>query len=257
MLFNTSPLFVPHQAVHATVDQSLEEPLPLLSRNKRGVAFGEKTWPQHAVLNIALLNMTNDQKDLVKHNINQWAPYTNLYFKFTDGPHGDLRITADNNASSGWSKVGTDAKYVPLAKPTMSIGFNGSPTEVAAQIQHEFGHGLGLKHEHQHPDRTLQLDKNNIYEEFELRGRFPWEADIAIIQTLPRDQVTTSPYDVKSIMHYGFPVSRLSNGQPIERNTNLSEGDKRFMQALYPADNSPLGKLLDTAIRAMVNTQTT
>ena len=160
MLFNTSPLFVPHQAVHATIDQSLEEPLPLLSRNKRGVAFGEKTWPQHAVLNIALLNMTNDQKDLVKHNINQWAPYTNLYFKFTDGPHGDLRITADNNASSGWSKVGTDAKYVPLAKPT-------------------------------------------------------------------------------------------------ERNTHLPEGDKRFVRALYPADNSPLGKLLDTAIRAMVNTQTT
>lgn len=73
-------------------------------------------------------------------------------------------------------------------------------------------------------------------------------------QTLPADQVTVSPYDPHSIMHYGFPASRLNSGDPVPRNEQLSAGDKQFMQSLYPADNSFFGKLLNTATRAIINT---
>ncbi|KAF2407710.1 Astacin (Peptidase family M12A) [Pseudomonas antarctica] len=253
MTLNNSPFCTPAHAVPKTV----ADPLLPLNRTKRGVALPNKTWPQHSVLTISLLNMTTKQKGLVKHNINKWAPYTNLYFKFTDRANGDIRIAADNNASSGWSKIGTDAKEVPLHKATMSIGFNCSPTELAAMIQHEFGHGLGLKHEHQHPERTLDLNKQSIYLEYELQGEFPWQADHNLIQKLPANKVTVSPYDKDSIMHYGFAASRLNSGDPVPHTEQLSAGDKHFMQTLYPTDNSFFAKLLNTATRAMINTSVT
>lgn len=228
------------------------------SRRKRGVAMPDKLWPQHSVLTISRLNMTQEQKDLVKHNINKWAPHTNLYFKFIDSPDGDIRITADNTTGPGWSKVGTDAKKVALSEPTMGISFTRSADSVAATIQHEFGHALGLKHEHQHPDRTLDLNRQTIYDEYESRGQFSYKADNDIVSTFSRSQVETSAdYDEKSIMHYGFSASRLNSGPPIPRNFKLSEGDKKFMQSLYPEDQTLLGKVLSSSIRAMISSTTT
>ncbi|MGR3962911.1 hypothetical protein FW800_00335 [Pseudomonas sp. 910_23] len=249
---NDMPLTIPTRPVSP---HSVNAPH---SRAKRGVAMPDKLWPQHSVLTISRLNMTQEQKDLVQHNINKWAPHTNLYLKFIDSPNGDIRITADNNSHAGWSSVGTDAKNVPLSKPTMSIGFKDSPDGIAATVQHEFGHALGLKHEHQHPDRTLDLNRQNIYDEYESRRQFSYEADNNIIRTFSRPQVTASAnYDDKSIMHYGFPASRLNGGPPIPRNFKLSEDDKKFMQSLYPEDKTLLGKLLNSSIRAMISSSPT
>ncbi|AZF36015.1 hypothetical protein C4J87_1242 [Pseudomonas sp. R1-43-08] len=228
-----------------------------LNRSKRGVAMPDKLWPQHSVLTISLLNMTPEQKALVKHNINAWAPHTNLYFKFTDSPNGDIRITADADTRAGWSNVGTDAKKVPLSEPTMGINFTVSPSSVAATIQHEFGHAIGLKHEHQHPDRTLDLNRQNIYDEYASRGEPSYKAKNDILRPFSRKEVKTSNYDDKSIMHYGIRASHLNSGNPIPRNFKLSEGDKSFVQSLYPEDKTLLGKLLGTGIRAMINAQTT
>jgi hypothetical protein len=215
-----------------------------LNRSKRGVAMPDKLWPQHSVLTISLL-------------INAWAPHTNLYFKFTDSPNGDIRITADAKTGAGWSNVGTGAKKVPLSEPTMGINFTRSPDSVAATIQHEFGHALGLKHEHQHPDRTLDLNRQNIYDEYASRGEPVYKALNDILRPFLRKQVRTSNYDDKSIMHYGIRASQLNSGNPIPRNFKLSEGDKSFVQSLYPEDKTLLGKLLSIGIRVMINARTT
>lgn len=216
MTFPIPAHYAPAYAVHDAPADAVEPPHPALIRNKRGVADPAKTWPQHSVLNIALLNMTQEQKKWVKHNINHvGAPHTNLYFKFVDTANGDIRIIANNHASSAWSKVGTDAKKVAQPTPTMSIGFKGSPANIAATIQHEFGHALGLKHEHQHPDQPLAFNEQHIYEDYEARGKSPWQADHNILQKLTHDKVSFSPYDQNSIMHYRFPASWLSNGKPV------------------------------------------
>ena len=226
---------------------------PPLTRNKRGVASPDKTWPQHSVLKISLLNMTAEQKQVTKENINKWAPHTNLFFKFTDKPDGDIRITADNKTKAAWSRVGTDAQRVPVPEPTMSIGFARSPASVAATIQHEFGHALGLKHEHQHPDRTLELNKAQIYKKYKSLEKERYEANHDIIRPFPRREVKLSTYDQNSIMHYGFSESLVNDAKAISKPTQLSESDKNFIQSLYPADNSLLGKLLNTTIRKLVS----
>lgn len=248
MMLTLPPAIPPQQPL----DEQSQLTEPLLSRNKRGVATLDKTWPQHSVLKISLLDMTAEQQQVTKDNINKWAPHTNLFFKFTDKPDGDIRITADNETKAAWSRIGTDAKRVPPPKPTMSIGFNKPRASVASTIQHEFGHALGLKHEHQHPDRTLELNKTQIYEAYGLQGKERYEANHDIIRPFPRREVKLSAYDQHSIMHYGFSKSWVNDAKAISKPAQLSEGDKNFIQSIYPADNSTLGKLLNTVIKIMV-----
>ena len=45
-----------------------------------------------------------------------------------------------------WSYLGTDATRVPKESFTMNLGYVDRPT-----VLHEFGHSLGLIHEHQSP----------------------------------------------------------------------------------------------------------
>ena len=252
MTLNISPLSTFTHSVHAPLAAPIENSAPSLSRNKRGVASYNKTWPQHSVLKISLLNMTQEQKNLIKHNVNKWAPHTNLYFKFIDSPNGVIRITANNDTSAAWSRVGTDARNVPVSEPTMSVGFANSTAAIATKIQHEFGHALGLRHEHKHPERTLNFNKENIYKEYESRSKSRHQANHDILKKLKHEEVTVSAYDEKSIMHYGFSASALQDAKAVPGNTQLSVGDKSFIQSLYPMDRSLLGKLLNTAIKLLV-----
>ncbi len=58
-----------------------------------------------------------------------------------------------------WSYIGTDATRLPLESFTMNLGFIDRTT-----VLHEFGHALGLIHEHQSP----------------FKGGFEWDRDEVI-----------------------------------------------------------------------------
>lgn len=49
-------------------------------------------------------------------------------------------------AGGSWSYIGTDALHLPKESASMNLGFVD-----AATVMHEFGHALGLIHEHQSP----------------------------------------------------------------------------------------------------------
>ena len=67
---------------------------------------------------------------------------------------------------------------------------------------HEFGHTLGLNHEHQHPgrDQGIRIAFENVKDEYKI-----W------FKTKSESMVNTYgiPYDLDSIMHYSSKVSRL------------------------------------------------
>lgn len=206
-----------------------------LSRKKRGVAFPADLWPQHSTLKISLIGMTPEQEQLTKTSINKWAPHVNLTFEFTQSPDADIRIAADNNSYGGSSTVGVNAKKVPAQKPTMVIGFaHGLVTKTSQTIAHEFGHALGLKHEHQHPYRTLEFNAENVYQEHDRYKQPRKEADDQILKKFDPRQVYSSQYDPRSIMHYSMPGEYFTNGMPTSENYELSETDKQFIRALYP-----------------------
>ena len=51
-----------------------------------------------------------------------------------------------STAGGSWSYIGTDASRIPLESFSMNLGFVDQST-----VMHEFGHALGLIHEHQSP----------------------------------------------------------------------------------------------------------
>jgi len=84
----------------------------------------------------------------------------------TDDPGlADIRITF-NGSDGSWSYVGKECVKVAKSEATMNLGWidTGSYLEDADKgtILHEFGHAIGLLHEHQSPARpdALTLDKD-------------------------------------------------------------------------------------------------
>lgn len=206
-----------------------------IGRKKRGVAGESILWPQHSTVKISFIGMTKEQERFTKENINKWAPHVNLKFEFTDKPDGDIRIKADNNFKNGWSRIGTVAKSFPSDSHTMLIGFAKSEgSHTAAVIQHEFGHALGLLHEHQHPDNNLDFNHERLYQIAEEKGKSRRDVDYNVLRKYDPADVTTSKYDQKSIMHYPFRRSSLNSGKEITRNFELSAGDISFARSLYP-----------------------
>lgn len=205
-----------------------------LSRKKRGLADKYKLWPPFSTLRISMIGMTKEQASFTQDNINKWAPHVNLKFEFTDRHDADIRISANNTLRGGSSFVGTDAKRVAPSEPTMEIGFLGGLNEYnAGTVLHEFGHALGLRHEHHHPRRTLDLNMERIREDYKDKDKpnLPDFLFPAAFQT-----ALASSYDRYSVMHYSLSSRYLNSGEPIGENNRLSAGDALFGRSLYPLE---------------------
>ena len=221
-----------------------------LSRQKRGVAEKKGIWPQFATITISTTGLTEEQRALVKKNICKWAPHVNLKFKFIDRPDGDIRVIADKNLDGGFLGHTPNAEGTIRPPLIMGIGFREGPDpDIERVILHEFGHALGLHHEHQHPDSTLGIKEELIEEKKKTLSADQLERfNSQYLYTFPRHRVITSPYDQKSIMHYPFKAESLNSGKSIPPNKELSKGDIDFISSLYPpscrqpSSATPLGR---------------
>jgi hypothetical protein len=190
-----------------------------------------KLWPNGSTLSIRFLEGTAEQKDIVKRFAPQWTEYANLNFEFNDAPDADIRITFANDGA--WSYVGTDAKSIHVSRPTMNFGWLDEGV-----VLHEFGHAIGLAHEHQNPDKGIQWNEEAVIRD--LSGP-PNNWDVATIQhnvlrKYSHDQVNGTEFDAKSIMLYSFPAAWTLDGFHTEPNDVISDIDKQFAagEKMYP-----------------------
>ncbi|MGY2231027.1 hypothetical protein HX780_16970 [Pseudomonas tolaasii] len=203
-------------------------------RNKRGVANHSRLWPQNKTITISFMDVAGKDKEIFKEAIGSIAPYVNLQFKFVDGNDGEIRIATEKNEGD-WSELGVAALYGPPDEATLNVDTHGfDDNKIRSKILHEFGHALGLEHEHQHPDRSFSLNIPDVYRTFGAGGASTAVIASNIIAPLNPADVTTSDYDQKSVMHYPFLASSTSNNVAIPANDELSQGDKDFLASLYP-----------------------
>ena len=113
-----------------------------------------------------------------------------------------------------WSMVGMEATVVTdLKQPTMVLSLGGhSPDLQESLVVHEFGHALGLEHEHQRSDFWDVLGEHLDIDKMKMDCRVnptkdPKEADRLFKKNwggLDHDggKSKSSPYDPESIMHY-------------------------------------------------------
>lgn len=202
-------------------------------RSKRGIAESSKRWPD-GVVTVAIDIDDIWSRAVVTSAIREWEKHTPaLKFNIVPGKQGDIRISGDENIKGDWSVHGTDAKRVPKDQPTLHLDRQDNLTVAHNIALHEFGHALGLRHEHQHPDRTIKFDEKSLYESFRNAGVADDDIESQIVRQWPAKNRLVTDYDEHSIMHYEFGAGTTEDKKEYPPKAELSEGDKKIIRQLY------------------------
>jgi hypothetical protein len=212
--------------------------LAMLPPPVRAAILLAKRWPNGSVLPVSFLGGTARQQGLVRLIAPQWSAFAHLTFAFTNAPDAVIRIAFD--ASDGaWSYLGTDCAEIPLGQPTMNLGW-----QEPGVILHEFGHALGLIHEHQSPAGGMHWNKPVVYAALGGPPNYWTQAmvDHNVFDTYDGTLTQYTTLDPASIMMYSFPVAWTLDGFTTQENEALSSMDRTFIgsAAAYPKPSVPV-----------------
>ncbi len=198
----------------------------------RAIAIADKRWINGSTIRIGFINGTPAQIDMVKDIVPQWTRHANLKFEFTDAMSAEIRVTFDAN-DGAWSYVGTDNLNIPKPNATLNLGWQDEGV-----ILHEFGHMIGLSHEHQNPEEGIQWNEPVVIQELAGPPNFWDEATVRhnVLNKYSADILHGTDFDEESIMLYAFPSEWTQNGFSTHENEDLSKIDKAFVQSavMYP-----------------------
>lgn len=222
----------------------------------RAIALKDKHWVNGSTITISFMGGTAAQQDMVKEIAPEWTNHANLEFEFTDDPRAKIRVTFDET-DGAWSYVGTDNLNIPLHAATLNLGWQDEGV-----ILHEFGHMVGLSHEHQNPDGGIEWNEADVIADLGGPPNYWDEATVRhnVLNKYSADQINGTEFDPKSIMLYAFPGSWTVSGIGTQENEKLSELDKQFIgsEVMYPGQRDPLedtvGLSIASAARAEIST---
>jgi serralysin len=211
--------------------------LDLSLAERFGAALTGKLWKNGRPLRIRHLDGDPAIHAKVEHHAKTWEQFANLTLDFGDHAKAEIRISYHLDGQS-WSYIGTDALSIPRREHTMHFGWLTPETddkEIARVTVHEFGHALGMIHEHQHPDNPIKWDKGAVYEYY--CKRLKWtkqEVENNLFAAQSRAETQLGQYDVHSIMHYPVEPEFTTDKKAVGWNYVLSALDKKFIAQVYP-----------------------
>jgi hypothetical protein len=171
----------------------------------------------------------------IKAITEEWTRHANLVFLWVDGPAA-IRISFEDSGS--WSFIGTQC-LESAEGATMNFGWLSADLDELAfrsVVLHEFGHALGMIHEHQSPSANIRWKRAAVYAYYAQPPNkwSPWDVDRNLFTTYDAEITQFTACDRRSIMMYPIPAEHLDGGDPVDWNTQLSDGDKSFIASLYP-----------------------
>ncbi len=208
-------------------------------------------------------------KSFIMKSASEWSAYGSIKFEYTSTwSDADIRIRFDGKGAN--SSIGTDAQ----AKKTIGIlgtdVFLGTmnlaenwwyKSWIETTVTHEFGHAIGLSHEHKRADTPYILNKDNLYKFHEINDGWSKENTDKNVLNYINTNVSSwlsTDYDDLSIMRY--PLAKYLNekdekGNPkkiveniekcpaakdsyycVNPNNSLSRLDAMGISKLYPLD---------------------
>lgn len=195
-------------------------------------------WENGRTLRVKFLDGLPSVQERVRDIAAEWEDVVNLRLQFVTSGSAEIRISFAEQGFS-WSTVGTDALTVPRTQPTMNYGWlEPSTEEVEYQrvVRHEFGHALGMIHEHQNPAAAGKIpwDKPKVYAYYARQGWSREDVDANVFDVYDADLTNFSEYDPTSIMQYAIPDELTIGDYEVGWNTELSPTDISFMRSQYP-----------------------
>lgn len=191
-------------------------------------------WNPGDIIGVKFLNGNKKLKERVEAAAKTWEQNANIKFNF--GAE-DASIRIKFGSPSNDSKIGTE--FLTFSDPvTMNFAnmhADTSEDELQHKILHEFGHALGLVHEHFHPNFSENLNREQTMQHFKRTvGLSEAEIEQNVFKQYCPNQLYYSEFDPDSIMTYEIPSDCTADGRAISRNHALSEIDKQFISKIYP-----------------------
>ena len=204
----------------------------------RGMAAKDLRWDKGQTLKIYFDNGDQSQHQKFMDIANLWI---------IDGVSLKLETTNTKKESHIRVYIGGDKNLSLVGTQSMSPTVSGQPTLWVSNVTdsivlHEFGHALGLVHEHFHSDLPFTWNKEAVYKDL---GEFPnqWKPDyidrhvfkIDPEKKLPLDEEVTEEFDPLSVMMYTVKASWTIEKKSFMPGRKLSNLDIETILTLYRA----------------------
>lgn len=246
------------------------------TRKKRSVAVRSVLWAPGQTLGVSFLGTPDPAfKQYVHDTACEWLKYANLEFELredndksaqirirTDGPMMlNQSILGNGQAEDDGSTMTLDPRLHHVL--TYARTPDGEDVTIDAQtralalkmisgtVLHEFGHALGLHHEHLHPDANIPWDKDALRSNLMAQrpqGEMTDDDYAASIDRALEMNYFQGPepgerillhYDRTSIMHYEVAQSDTLGDWEQAPNHELSAKDRQIIASLYPGRVAP------------------